>query len=109
MGNVISAAEFKALAGKKEMWHLLKDVNVDPDSFVDFGKQYFEDDGEAKLEFNDFMQMIMDMREDNQATVKSLRKIWMQVKSRLQKNYEEVQNLRSDADKVAVCMETSFN
>merc|ERR1712176_1101129 len=107
--NVISAAEFKMLAEKKTVWHLLKEINVDPDAFVDFGKQFFEDDREAILQFDDFMQMIMDMREDNQATVKSLHHIWMQVKSRLLKNYEEIQSLRSEADQVAGCVEKSFS
>merc|ERR1711933_263612 len=107
--QVISAPEFKMLACNKNVWHLLKEVNVDPDAFVDFGKQFFEDDRETKLQFDDFMQMIMDMREDNQATVKSLHHIWMQVKKRLLKNYEEIQGLRSEADQVALCVETSFN
>merc|ERR1712176_730776 len=99
--NVISAAEFKMLACNKKVWHLLKDVNVDPDGFIDFGKQLFEDDPKAKIEFDAFMQMTMDMREDSEASVKSLRKFWMQVKSRLLKDSEEIQNLRSETDKVA--------
>jgi len=92
--NLISYDEFKSIINRNDVKRLLKQVDVDPDGFMDFGELYFFDDEvEKKLQFDDFMDMIMDLRENNQATVKSLLNMWLKVKTKLKMNTDEVNEL----------------
>merc|ERR1712039_459236 len=77
--------------------------------FIDFGPLYFyDDDNEIRLKFDDFMEMIMDLREENQATVKSLMMIWLKVKRKLNDNYENVKSLRAEAADAAEGIDSKF-
>merc|ERR1712113_151580 len=91
-------------------WKVLRDIGVDPAGFIDFGPLYFyDDDREIRLKFDDFMDMIMDLREDNQATMKSLLLMWMKVKRKMNDNYENVVSLREETIEVAEGMESKFD
>merc|ERR1712032_1118204 len=89
---------------------LLKQVDVDPFGFMDFGQLYFfeEDNVEKKLEFDEFMGMIMDLRESNQATVKSLIDMWMKVKLKLSANTTQIDELRRLSDETGMEFENKF-
>merc|ERR1712232_1496316 len=93
----LSFQEFQAILEKKEVWKLLQQVDVNPMNFIDFGELYFfDDDVEIKLTFKEFMDMIMDLRENNQATVKTMLNMWMKVKSKLCMNYHSINELKDN-------------
>mmetsp|Transcript_109754 Transcript_109754/g.199844 ORF Transcript_109754/g.199844 Transcript_109754/m.199844 type:complete len:728 (-) Transcript_109754:68-2251(-) len=68
--NQISKAEFENLLEKQEAARALQDVGVDVVGLVDFTDFIFKDD--IELSFPDFMEMVLQLRGSNTATVKDI-------------------------------------
>merc|ERR1719188_2215731 len=100
----ISQTEFKSIMKKEGISHHLQSVGVDPQVLLEFGPMYFTDENELgeqitlKLKFEEFMKMILDLREENQATVKSLLEVWLKLKEKLSINFEAIQSIKSDEE-----------
>merc|ERR1712176_544327 len=102
----ISLTEFECILKRKDIWCLLEDIDVDPMGFLDFGEIYFFDDEKpVNLKFDEFMTMIMDLREGNQATVKSLLNMWLKVKQKLSMNYEAIHDLQIETEAAEVAFD----
>merc|ERR1719362_2342331 len=73
--NMISKEEFKGMLENKKALTILNDVGVDVVSLPDFTDTIFEpdEDGQPKpLNFSEFMNVVLDLRGTNTATVKDV-------------------------------------
>jgi len=66
----INQAEFEALLMKDEACRIINDVGVDVVGLVDFSDYIFQDD--AKLTFPEFMDVVLQLRGSNTATVRDV-------------------------------------
>eukprot|EP00928_Gymnodinium_smaydae_P064265 TRINITY_DN47656_c0_g1_i1.p1 TRINITY_DN47656_c0_g1~~TRINITY_DN47656_c0_g1_i1.p1 ORF type:complete len:499 (+),score=102.74 TRINITY_DN47656_c0_g1_i1:149-1645(+) len=90
--------EFAEIMQKPEALRALSDVGVNPVHIVDFAELFFFEDGHPiELSFEEFIEMVMELRESHIATVKDMLSLWMHVKvstnrdlSTVQKNIEDV-------------------
>merc|ERR1712110_1389065 len=77
----ISYNEFSRIMEKPEALQTLEDVGVNPVAIVDFAELFFVENGcSIELPFDQFMEMVMDLRETNTAKVKDVMNTWMQIK-----------------------------
>merc|ERR1711879_957220 len=96
--NKISYKEFGKIVDNKEALTALQEVGVNPIGIVDFAELFFFDEGsQIELEFHSFMNMILDLREDNIAKVKDVLNIWRQIKF---STNADVTNMTEDVDRV---------
>merc|ERR1711904_122546 len=87
----ISYKEFIEIMGKPDALAALDDVGVSPTGIVDFAELFFFEDGKPlELTFEDFMEVILDLRESNTATVKDMLNLWMKIKMGTNKDLSEV-------------------
>eukprot|EP00747_Dinoflagellata_sp_TGD_P073602 gnl/TRDRNA2_/TRDRNA2_157973_c6_seq1.p1 gnl/TRDRNA2_/TRDRNA2_157973_c6~~gnl/TRDRNA2_/TRDRNA2_157973_c6_seq1.p1 ORF type:complete len:165 (+),score=42.82 gnl/TRDRNA2_/TRDRNA2_157973_c6_seq1:2-496(+) len=69
----ISLKEFQEILNIPEALAALEQVGVDPVGIVDFAEVFFFQDGkQVDIEFGRFMEMVLDLRGSNVATVKDL-------------------------------------
>lgn len=105
--NKISYEEFGSIVGRKDALAALEEVGVNPVGVVEFAELFFFEDGDAvELEFDKFMEMILDLREDNTAKVKDALTIWRNVKS---STNEDLAGMKTDMDRVNKKIDTSTN
>jgi voltage-gated sodium channel len=73
----ISKDEFMKILTNQEAAFALQEVGVDPEGLVDFIDSIFEKDGQEieDLDFPEFMDVVLDMRAENGATVKDVMKL----------------------------------
>jgi len=65
--------EFQKILEIPEAMDALSKVNVDPEAMVDMAEDYFFEDGEqVALTFEEFMNMVLDLRGGQKATVKDV-------------------------------------
>merc|ERR1719353_1289040 len=79
--HMISMVEFENLLQHPGAASALQEVGVDPIGLVDFTEFIFKDSGDKKLSFSDFMEVVLELRGSNGATVKDvvdLRKLMME-------------------------------
>merc|ERR1711988_1795332 len=95
----ISYNEFCEILRKPEGIQALEDVDVNPLGIVDFAELFFFEDGKEKaLSFEEFMEVILDLRESNGATVKDMLNLWMKIKISTNK---EIAQARKMVDNVS--------
>jgi hypothetical protein len=93
--NMISYKEFVKIMAKPDALAALDDVGVSPTGIVDFAELFFFEDGYKdgtmlELKFEDFMEVILDLRECNTATVKDMLNLWMKIKMGTNKDLANV-------------------
>eukprot|EP00929_Paragymnodinium_shiwhaense_P052963 TRINITY_DN2651_c0_g5_i2.p1 TRINITY_DN2651_c0_g5~~TRINITY_DN2651_c0_g5_i2.p1 ORF type:complete len:548 (+),score=136.47 TRINITY_DN2651_c0_g5_i2:109-1752(+) len=80
----ISYQEFKKILEIPDALKTLQEVDVDPIGMLDFGESFFAPDGvPEELSFDKFMEMVLDLRSTNTATVKDLMNMNLQMSKRL--------------------------
>jgi voltage-gated sodium channel len=95
----ISYKEFKGIFDHKHALQSLSDIDVDPISVVDFTDHFFIKDGkECDLPFEQFMELLLDLRSSNEATVKDMWYLWKQVQPKLEQHIADVSTLRQSLD-----------
>jgi len=78
----ISYEEFTRIIESPEALRALQDVGVNPLGLVDFAELFFFEDGQpVDLPFDAFMEMVLDLRESNEAKVKDVLNLWKNIKS----------------------------
>lgn len=91
--NLISYEEFTKIIDKPEALHALEAAGVNPLAVVDIAELIFFDNEEpVDLTFETFMNMIMDMRDTNPATVKDVVNIWKQIKTTTNRDLAQLQS-----------------
>lgn len=69
----LSYDEFEKILDYPEALAALESVNVDPEMMIDLAEDFFFEDGEpVKVSFPEFMNMVLDLRGGQQATVKDI-------------------------------------
>eukprot|EP00746_Dinoflagellata_sp_MGD_P138583 gnl/MRDRNA2_/MRDRNA2_72213_c0_seq1.p1 gnl/MRDRNA2_/MRDRNA2_72213_c0~~gnl/MRDRNA2_/MRDRNA2_72213_c0_seq1.p1 ORF type:complete len:283 (-),score=63.50 gnl/MRDRNA2_/MRDRNA2_72213_c0_seq1:488-1336(-) len=97
--KMISYAEFTEILEHPITLEALADVGVSPLGLVDFAEFFFVEDGEPiELTFENFMEMVLDLRETNTATVKDMLNVWMKIKGTTNK---EVAGIKTSLESVA--------
>jgi voltage-gated sodium channel len=83
--GTISLDEFKSILYNNTILDLLDDVGIDAVSLVDFAELFFySDTGEqVELDFDTFMEMVLDLRGSNNACVKDVLNLWKQLSPKL--------------------------
>merc|ERR1719387_3166303 len=80
--GTVSYKEFSKIMQMPEAIELLDQVDVSPLGIVDFAEMFFFEDGKPiELSFENFMEMVLDLRESNIATVKDVHNFWMKIKT----------------------------
>jgi voltage-gated sodium channel len=83
----ISYREFTEIMAKPDALAALDDVGVSPVGIVDFAELFFFEDGKPiELKFETFMEVILELRETNTATVKDMLNLWMKIKMNTNKD-----------------------
>merc|ERR1719502_1838975 len=82
--GTLSWEEFQRLLDYPEALRALEAVNVDPESMVDMAEDFFFEDGEpVKVSFDEFMEMVLDLRGGQSATVKDVMGLGKRVNKKL--------------------------
>merc|ERR1719272_350308 len=80
--QMISYREFTEIMGMPEALAALEAVGVNAVGIVDFAELFFFEGGQpVELTFEAFMEVVLDLRESNTATVKDLLHMWMKIKT----------------------------
>lgn len=91
-GN-ISWDEFVKILDNQKALQSLESVNVDPVGMVDMAEDFFFEDGEPiKVTFPEFMEMVLDLREGQSATVKDLMSLGKRFNKKVMKVREKFDN-----------------
>lgn len=89
----ISYEEFSAIIEKPRALRGLAQIGVDPIGIVDLAELFFFDHNQPiELDFSEFMDMVLSLRESNTATVKDMLRLWSQVKTNVNLTILQIQD-----------------
>lgn len=105
----LSWEEFQKILDFPEALAALESVNVCPESMVDMAEDFFFEDGEpVEVSFDEFMEMVLDLRGGQQATVKDIMGLGKRFNSKIVKTNSQVlsleERLKSIDDKLEKLM-----
>eukprot|EP00928_Gymnodinium_smaydae_P079631 TRINITY_DN63509_c0_g1_i1.p1 TRINITY_DN63509_c0_g1~~TRINITY_DN63509_c0_g1_i1.p1 ORF type:complete len:510 (+),score=91.75 TRINITY_DN63509_c0_g1_i1:72-1601(+) len=108
----ISYKEFSKIMEMPDALRAFEEVGVNPLGIVDFAELFFFEDGQPiELTFDKFMEMVLDLRESNTATVKDVLNLWMQIKTstnvQVQRITKQVGELTTRVDEKITRMESA--
>lgn len=90
----VSYKEFCEILKKPEGIQALNEVGVNPVSIVDFAELFFfEGDEEISLSFEEFMEVILELRESEGATVKDMLNLWKKIKTSTNKEIADAKKM----------------
>eukprot|EP00418_Pyrodinium_bahamense_P061875 CAMPEP_0179090460 /NCGR_PEP_ID=MMETSP0796-20121207/41272_1 /TAXON_ID=73915 /ORGANISM="Pyrodinium bahamense, Strain pbaha01" /LENGTH=518 /DNA_ID=CAMNT_0020788033 /DNA_START=23 /DNA_END=1579 /DNA_ORIENTATION=+ len=99
--NQITFEEFKHILEFPEALRALEEVGVDPVGVVDFAELFFFEEGQPiQQNFQDFMEMVLDLRGSNTATVKDVKHLWMETRNKFHAVNTNVQEVRCKVDRI---------
>eukprot|EP00930_Biecheleria_cincta_P082870 TRINITY_DN72512_c0_g1_i1.p1 TRINITY_DN72512_c0_g1~~TRINITY_DN72512_c0_g1_i1.p1 ORF type:complete len:591 (+),score=119.86 TRINITY_DN72512_c0_g1_i1:126-1898(+) len=88
--NEVSYKEFSAMIEMPEALSVLRRQQVNPLQVLDLADLFFFEDGEPiQLRFEDFIDVIMSLRESNEAKVKDIWHLWVQYRNARRKDVME--------------------
>jgi hypothetical protein len=100
LDEMISYSEFSRMITKPEALRCLQEVGVNPLSVIDFADMFFFEEGHlVELSFEEFMEIVMNLRDSNQSTYKDVLKLWMQIKTTTHPMIEKLDLKVSQIDK----------
>eukprot|EP00929_Paragymnodinium_shiwhaense_P120734 TRINITY_DN9276_c0_g2_i1.p1 TRINITY_DN9276_c0_g2~~TRINITY_DN9276_c0_g2_i1.p1 ORF type:complete len:323 (+),score=99.26 TRINITY_DN9276_c0_g2_i1:2-970(+) len=102
-GNgTISFEEFKKILQIPDALRALQDVGVDPVGAVDFAEMFFVENGKfIELSFGRFMELMLDLRSTNVATVKDIMNLWKQAEWKIQECDRETKRNKEKLEDLA--------
>lgn len=102
----ISFKEFERIWDIPRAVRSLAEVGVDPIGLVEYAEHMFFKDGQPiQLEFYDFMELVLDLRGSNRATLKDLKVLWKQVCPKLARTGKDIQEARDEMTQDAARLE----
>mmetsp|Transcript_100521 Transcript_100521/g.224481 ORF Transcript_100521/g.224481 Transcript_100521/m.224481 type:complete len:518 (+) Transcript_100521:71-1624(+) len=108
--GMISYEEFTMIIEKPEALRALQDVGVSPLGLVDFAELFFfEDNQRVELSFEKFMEMVLDLRDSNKATVKDVLNLWMNIKTSANADISELKTILSELNSEVDQKTTAIN
>jgi hypothetical protein len=100
MDGSLSWDEFQKILDKPETHKALASVNVDAETMVDIAEDYFFENGEAvAVSFEEFMQLLLDLRGGQQATVKNLMTMGKGLSKKFNQTADRMDSLKGKMDK----------
>mmetsp|Transcript_98742 Transcript_98742/g.156118 ORF Transcript_98742/g.156118 Transcript_98742/m.156118 type:complete len:528 (-) Transcript_98742:130-1713(-) len=100
----ISFVEFRKILDIPEALRALEEVGVDPAGIVDFAELMFFEDGDHEkqkdLPFEEFMELVLDLRESNVATVKDIKYLCRQINPKITAIWKDIEGLRNRAERM---------
>jgi voltage-gated sodium channel len=103
----ISYEEFALVVENSEALVALEEVGVNAVGMVEFAELFFFEDGQpVELPFDKFLEMILDLREDNMCKVKDTLGIWQNVK---QSTNQDIADLKTNMDRVDKKIDSNTN
>jgi chemotaxis protein CheY-P-specific phosphatase CheC len=98
--------EFQQILDYPDALSALESVNVDPESMVDMAEDFFHEDGEpVAVSFDGFMEMVLDLRGGQQATVKDVMGLGKRFNTKFMKVKETMQELSSGMEELNAKMD----
>jgi len=99
--GMISHKEFMLILDTDKAIEALNDVGVDPVGLVDFVDIFFVKEGEQiELEFEKFMELVLDLRGTNTATVKDMMHLGKAVRDAKENLQGQITNVKQSHDRV---------
>lgn len=93
--NELSWNEFQVIMDDSDALQALNSVNVDPIGMVDVAEDFFFEEGEEKhMTFDQFMEMVLDLRGGQQATLKDI----LSLGKRFNKKFVELKHAVENID-----------
>jgi len=93
--------EFQKILDYPDALKALGDVNVDPEAMVDMAEDLFFEDGEPiTLTFEEFMEMVLDLRGGQEATVKDVMSLGKRFSHKFMNNKMRIDNIEKKMDNV---------
>lgn len=93
----ISYKEFARIMEFPQALKSLQEVGVDPLGVVDFTEQIFFQDGEPQnLDFMRFMELVLDLRGSNGATLKDIKTLWQEINPKMSSNLKDLDDLKDE-------------
>jgi hypothetical protein len=103
----ISKVEFQGLIRNPGVLKVLDDVGVNPYTLLEFADMFFvKDGGFIDLEFDEFSDMVLELRESNNATVKDVMTLWRQMSPKIGGLHHQLEKLDTQLDYVEKEFET---
>mmetsp|Transcript_52964 Transcript_52964/g.138897 ORF Transcript_52964/g.138897 Transcript_52964/m.138897 type:complete len:715 (+) Transcript_52964:2-2146(+) len=97
--SVISKSEFAGLLENSEAIQALQDVGVDPVGLIDYADIIFEneigDECDKELTFADFMEVVLELRGSETATVKDIVNLRKYIRKSAQQTGEQMERLEN--------------
>lgn len=105
----ISWEEFKDIPAYKEALDALESVGVDAESMIDIAEDFLHDDegNPVSVTFEEFMEMVLDLRGSQTATVKHVMTLGKRFTGKFQKVSHKVDDLGSKMDEVLMYLRKS--
>jgi len=98
--------EFQKILDYPEALKALNEVNVDPESMVDMAEDLFFEDGEpVSLTFQEFMEMVLDLRGGQGATVKDIMSLGKRFSLKFVNQKARIDNVEKKMDNACMKME----
>lgn len=102
--GMISFVEFRRILEIPQALRALEEVGVDPAGVVDFAELMFFEDSDpnkpVELPFDTFMEMILDLRCSNTATVKDIKYMWRQIGPKMTHLTKDVDELKDRTHRI---------
>lgn len=108
--GMISFIEFREILALPQALRALEEVGVDPAGVVDFAELMFFEDSDpnkpVELPFDTFMEMILDLRSSNIATVKDIKYMWRQINPKMCRLNTDIFDLNQRTENIEHCMDS---
>lgn len=100
--GMVDFKEFQEIFHDKEALLALQAVGVDPVQVVDFAQgMFFEDSGkEVDLRFEEFMELVLELRETNEARIKDVQHLWKKIVPQLTVMAHDIEELKLSLDRM---------
>lgn len=94
----ISYKEFVKIMDEPSALKSLQEVGVDPLVVVDFAEQIFMDKegNQSELAFDRFMELLLELRDSNTATLKDIKILWQESGPRMKKALKDLDELNRE-------------
>jgi len=99
--GTLSWDEFKLILDYPEALKALESVNVDAECMIDLSEDFFFEDGNpVAVTFKEFMEMVLDLRGGQQATVKDVMRLGMRLSKKFMKTNMQIDTTEMKLQKV---------
>lgn len=102
----LSWEEFQQILDYPDALRALESVNVDPESMVDLAEDFFFEDGEpVKVTFPEFMNLVLDLRGGQQATVRDIMGLGKRFNKKVMKNKDKMDGISLKIERIGAKLE----